>query len=60
MMRNLRFATPRPDADHDQVNFDIHRMQKAIAGESFSMPQGLSREEFREWMRENARKCRSK
>ncbi|QEY62517.1 hypothetical protein FXN65_10675 [Metapseudomonas lalkuanensis] len=59
-MKGLDFSAPKHNVSHDEVNFDQRRMEKAISGERFVMPEGLSREEFREWMRENARKCRSK
>ena len=43
------------------VNFDLERMKKSIeSGERFEMPEGLSREDFREWMRENAKRCRQR
>lgn len=51
---------PRNDQSAEEVNFDLVRMQKAIGGERFTMPENLSREEFRVWMRENAEKCRAK
>lgn len=51
---------PRHDHSAEEVNFDLVRMQKAIGGERFTMPENLSREEFRVWMRENAKKCRVK
>lgn len=59
-MKAIDFSAPRHAASHDEVSFDLRRMEKAISGQRFVMPEGLSREEFREWMRENARKCRSK
>lgn len=59
-MKAIDFSAPRNAASHDEVSFDLRRMEKAISGQRFVMPEGLSREEFREWMRENARKCRSK
>ncbi|MBI6908445.1 hypothetical protein [Pseudomonas palleroniana] len=53
---------PAPhDPSSEEVNFDITRMRKAIEeGQRFVMPEGLPRESFREWMRENANKCRTK
>ena len=48
------------DASSEEINFDLTRMKKAIEdGLRFPMPEGMKREEFREWMRENAKKCRS-
>jgi len=54
------YQHPRPDPSAEEVNFDLVRMQKAISGERFTMPENLSREDFRVWMRENAKKCRDK
>lgn len=48
------------DHSAEEVNFDLVRMQKAIGGERFTMPENMSREDFRVWMRENAEKCRAK
>lgn len=59
-MKNFRFQPTGPDIEHEQVNFDLRRLQKSIDGQAFLLPGEMSREEFREWMRENARKCRSK
>lgn len=50
----------RQENKHDEVNFDLKRMTDALQGERFTMPEGLTRAEFREWMRENARRCHSK
>ncbi|CAI8967333.1 Antitoxin [Pseudomonas chlororaphis] len=48
------------DPATDEINFDLTRMKKAVeSGQRFTMPEGMKREEFREWMRENAKKCRS-
>lgn len=49
-----------PDPSAEEVNFDLLRMQKAIEGERFVMPEKLADEDFFEWMRENAEKCRTK
>lgn len=59
-MKGLDFSTPQHNASHDEVTFDQRKMEKALEGPNFVMPDGLSREQFREWMRENARKCRSR
>lgn len=59
-MKALDLSSPKPGVSHDEVSFDQRRMEKAISGQRFVMPEGLSREDFREWMRENARKCRTK
>ncbi|WP_223533632.1 hypothetical protein [Pseudomonas sp. GL-RE-20] len=51
----------RYDPSADEVNFDLARMKKSIeTDQRFEMPEGLAREDFREWMRENAKKCRTK
>lgn len=51
----------RYDPASEEVNFDLVRMKKSIeSGERFEMPEGLTREDFREWMRENAKKCKTK
>ena len=39
----------------EEINFDLERMEKAIAGDYFVVPEGMTREEFLEWMRENAK-----
>lgn len=57
---NREYQPPRHDPAPEEVNFDILRMQKAIAGERIVMPEGLNRDKFREWMREKADKCRTK
>ena len=49
------------DPSPEEVNFDLARMQKSVESEQrFVMPEGMARENFREWMRENAEKCRTK
>lgn len=48
------------DSSPEEVNFDISRMKSALSGERVSMPENLSREDFRAWMREKANKCRAK
>lgn len=51
----------RHDPATEEVNFDLARMQESIESEQrFQMPEGMAREDFREWMRENAKKCRTK
>lgn len=54
------YQHPRPDPSAEEVNFDLVRMQKAISGDRTAMPENLSREDFRVWMRENAKRCRDK
>jgi hypothetical protein len=47
------------DPSSEEVNFDLNRMTKAVEeGVRFTMPEGMRSEDFREWMRENAEKCR--
>lgn len=60
IMKGLDFATPKHNVSHDEVTFDQKRMERALDGQRFVMPDGLTREEFRAWMRENARKCRTR
>jgi hypothetical protein len=49
------------DSSADEVNFDMSRMKKAVEDERrFVLPEGMPREDFREWMLENANKCRTK
>lgn len=60
MMKGIDFAAPKHGAADDEVNFDQKRFEQALAGDRFVMPEGMSREQFREWMRGNARKCRSR
>lgn len=51
----------RHDPSEEEVNFDLLRMKKSVENEQrFVMPEGMARENFREWMRENAEKCRTK
>lgn len=59
-MKGVDFANPKHGTSHEEVNFDLKRMEKALAGDRFVMPEGMTREEFREWMRGNARRCRSR
>ncbi|MFU2327766.1 hypothetical protein ACM110_14315 [Pseudomonas sp. NFX98] len=54
------YQPPRHDHSAEEVNFELARMQQAIGGERFTMPENMSREDFRVWMRENAEKCRDK
>lgn len=55
----------RPHHHHDpsdeDVDFDLTLMKQSVeSGLRFSMPEGMKREDFREWMRGNAKKCREK
>lgn len=59
-VKGVDFAAPKHSPSHDEVTFDQRKMEKALEGPFVSMPDGLTREEFRNWMRENARKCRSR
>lgn len=34
-----------------EINFDLERMKRAVEGPFRTMPKGLTREEFLEWMR---------
>ncbi|MBI6948556.1 hypothetical protein [Pseudomonas koreensis] len=52
-----------PDDDHDGsvndapahlVQFEIPQMWKAVLGEPYTMPEGMTRKEFREWMLQKA------
>jgi hypothetical protein len=54
------YQPPRHDPAPEEVNFDILRMVKAVSGDKTPMPEGLRREEYREWMRENAQRCRTR
>lgn len=54
------YQPPRHDPAPEEVNFELLRMQKAIAGERFTMPENMADEDFFEWMQENANKCRTK
>lgn len=47
----------RQDEQETEVNFDLLKMKKAIAGGSIRPPAGLSREERRKWIQKNAGKC---
>jgi hypothetical protein len=38
------------------VNFDLERMEKALKSRRLTMPAGLTREQFRKWMKINAGK----
>lgn len=40
-----------------EFNFDLDRMRTAVAGGSIRIPSGLSREQRRKWIFENAGKC---
>lgn len=59
-VKGVDFAAPKQNPSHDEVTFDQRKMEKALEGPFVAMPEDLTREEFRNWMRENARKCRSK
>lgn len=59
-VKGVDFAAPKQSPSHDEVTFDQRKMEKALEGPFVAMPEGLTREEFRNWMRENARKCRSR
>lgn len=51
---------PHPH-DPEDIDFDLTAMKKSVeSGVRFTMPDGMTREKFREWMRENARKCRAR
>ena len=47
----------RQDEQKAEINFDLDRMQLAVSGGSIRLPAGLSREERRKWIRENAGRC---
>lgn len=53
----LFFLARRDDEQEAEVNFDLLKMKKAIAGGSIRPPAGLSREERRKWIQKNAGKC---
>lgn len=36
------------------INFDLERMQTALAGQRFTVPADLPREEFEQWMKDMA------
>jgi hypothetical protein len=38
-------------------NFDLDRMRAAVGGSTIRIPAGLSRQERRKWIFENAGKC---
>ena len=42
------------DDDCPGFNFDIERMEEALKGPFYTMPEGLSVEEMREWFKEFA------
>jgi hypothetical protein len=48
------------DERAEEVDFDLVRMKKSIESGLVMMPEGMTREKFREWVRENAEKCRTK
>jgi hypothetical protein len=51
----------KPDTSEEEVNFDLVRMKKAVEeGQRFVMPEGMKRENFRDWMRENNDKCQTR
>ena len=37
-----------------RVNFNLERMQKCLEGKRFTMPDGLTPEEFHQWMKDMA------
>ncbi len=47
----------REDEQKAEINFDLGRMRVAVAGGTIRIPSGLTREERRKWIRENAGKC---
>lgn len=59
-MRSNGFSAREQANKHSEVNFDVRKMNQAMSGQHFVMPEEMSRAEFREWMRENANKCRTK
>ena len=40
-----------------ELDFDLDRMTRAVQGGSVRIPSGMSREDRRKWIRENAGKC---
>jgi hypothetical protein len=51
----------KPNASEEEVNFDLLRMKRAVEeGQRFVMPEGMKRENFREWMLENKNKCQTR
>mgnify|MGYP003602867611 CR=1 FL=1 len=51
------FLAPRNDEQETEINFDLTRMKKAVSGGSVRPPAGLTREERRKWIQQNAGKC---
>ena len=49
----------RRDPKSEEVNFDVRRMEKALAAQRFTLPANVQMDEFDEWMRETAKKCRT-
>jgi len=42
------------------MNFDIHAMQVSIKGRRLGTPSGLTREQFRKWMKLHAKRLGGK
>lgn len=42
------------------VNFDLEQMGKAVKGRRMIMPGGLTREQFRKWMKIQAKRLEGK
>lgn len=47
----------REDEQKAEINFDLDRMKLAVSGGSIRLPSGMSRDDRRKWIRENAGKC---
>jgi len=52
----LLFLAGQNDGQITEINFDLVRMKKAVGGASIRPPSGLTREERRKWIQQNAGK----
>jgi len=53
-LRNIIAATPEDQLTPNNISFDKEEMEKALNGPFIEIPQGLSREEMRDFMCGNA------
>lgn len=47
----------REDEQKTEINFHLDRMKAAVSGGSIRLPSGMTREDRRKWIRENAGRC---
>lgn len=58
LLAEAKRRTAEHDSEHGEVNFDLDRMKRAVEGPFITVPEGLTREQFCDWMSEQCKKLK--